>query len=138
MSPKQIKLRKFLIKQIHISKRYQERYKDNRDEYEHILEDRYGVVSSKELSIDQLKAFVKWLNYETDKLEQNKKLSTATEPQIKKMRALWEEVARTPSDETLRAMITKITKKQYLHVDAISKKDAQTMIIVLTKMKGER
>ena len=138
MTPKQAALKKSLIKGIHISKRYQEYYKNDREAYELILEDRYGVSSSKKLTIDQLKAFVKWLNYKTDELKQDKKKSTATEPQLHKIRELWHSVARTPTDEALRAFIYKITCKHYLHIDALTKTDAQKMIVVLEKMnKGK-
>ena len=73
-------------------------------------------------------------------LNQRKKLNPnpephVGEPQLKKIRELWHSVARTPTDEALRAFIYKITFKQYLHIDALTKTDAQKMIVVLMKME---
>lgn len=138
MTAKQTKLKKSLIKGIHISKRYQEYYKNDRDTYEHILDDVFGVKSSKELDIDQLKAFVAWLNYKTDELRIDKRKSTATAAQIRKIKELWGTVARNPSDQALREFVHEITHNLYIHIEGISKKDAQKMIPVLKKMNKEK
>ena len=134
MTQKQKELKAKLIKQIHISKKYQEFYRYNRDVYEDIVKKHFEVASSKDMSIEQLLHFCDWLNDKTKELATIKP-TTATKKQLEAIKSLWGEVARDKSDDALRAFISRITKNNYLRVESISKKDAQKMIPVLKKMR---
>jgi len=135
MTAKQKALKKRLIQKIHTSIRYIAYLKYDRDAYEALLETHFGVDSSKKLDIDQLIIFVDFLNSKREEIPIMIRKSTATASQLRLIKELWGRVGKNPSDEALRAMVYRVTKNNYLHIDALSKKDAQTMIPVLKNME---
>jgi len=135
MTVLQKSLKSSLIKQVHISILYQQIYKHDRDMYEDLLLNHFGVSSSKELDIDQLMELVKFLNKKSDSLKVMMRKSDATPSQIRFIKDRWQKVAREKSEDALRAFIKRITKKSYLHIDSICKKDAQKIIIALKNME---
>ena len=132
MTAKQKAYKKSLIQQVHVSPKYQEYYKENKEDYRAKLDEHFGESSSKDLNIEQLLVLVKWLNYDLPDLPIIKDRSKdATEAQIRLIYALWETYARDTSETALRAFIAKITKNTYLHLDRLSKADATKCILAL-------
>lgn len=132
MTDKQKSYKKSLIQQVHISPKYKEYYRENREDYLDKLLEHFGVKSSTEMSIKQLVALVKWLNYELPDLPIIRDRSRdATAAQLGLMRELWQHYARDTSEEALRGFVKRITKKLYLHLESVSKADATKCIIAL-------
>ncbi|DAB30558.1 MAG TPA: hypothetical protein CFH84_03435, partial [Sulfurimonas sp. UBA12504] len=130
---KQQTLHSSLIKQLHISKRYKEYYKEKKDEYVEMLEMHFGVYSSKELSIDQLMVLVDYLNFKRDALPEYK-AEICTKAQLSTMRGLWNSFASTPTDEALVKFVNRNRGKNYEELHMTSKSDAQKVIPVLKTM----
>jgi len=135
MTPKQKRLKASLIKALHISKRYQEYYKENRDAYKELLSEYFGVESSLELGIEELIGLVDWMNFKRDVLPMRKE-PNCTKAQLVMMQGLWREVARNTSEEALLAFVQRIIHKRYLHLHMLSKTEAQKVIPVLKKMQN--
>ena len=139
MTAKQEAYKKSLIQQVHVSDKYSTYYGGNISDYRDKLETHFGERSSKELNIEQLLVLVKWLNYDIPDLPIIKDRSKeATERQMTLIRTLWSTYANDTSDTALRGFINKITKKTYLHLDKLSKKDAALCIVALKKTLKER
>lgn len=137
MTPKQQIFHKSLIRALHLSKRYKEYYSDNKQEYREMLDEHFGVSSSKELCLDELIVFVDYMNFKADELPTKRRVneSLCSEAQLKMMRGLWSERARDKSEEALLSFAKRVLKKHYLHLHMISKSEAQKLIPVLQKMK---
>jgi len=135
MTPKQKQLHASLIKALHISRRYKEYYKENRDEYKELLSEHFGVESSKELGIDELIGLVEWMNFKLDVLPQQKAYHHCTQAQLRMMQGLWNSFARDSSEDALLEFVNRIIHKRYLHLHMLSKSEAQKVIPVLKKMQ---
>jgi len=134
MTPKQKKLHASLIKALHISRRYKEFYRENREEYLELLWEHFKVESSKELSIDQLMLFVDWMNFKEAELPQYQE-RICTKAQLATMRGLWKSFATTKTDEALLKFVNRQTKKSYTKLHMVSLREAQKIIPVLETMK---
>jgi len=134
----QAEFKKTLIKRIHLSKKYQEYYKHNKDEYKEILQEHFGVESSKELKIDNLKVLVDYLNFKRDNLpvRDERDARLCTPEQKNAMQTIWNSFASTPTDEALLKFVNRQTKKRYLHLYMVSKNEAQKIIHALKVMQG--
>ncbi|RLC89877.1 MAG: hypothetical protein DRI37_02910 [Chloroflexi bacterium] len=132
MTVKQKAYKKSLIQQVHVSQKYQEYYKENKEDYRSKLQEHFGESSSKDMNIEQLLVLEKWLNYDLPDLPIIKDRSKdATEAQITLIHQLWDRYAKDTSQKALRAFIAKITKNTYLHLDKLSKADATKCILAL-------
>jgi len=139
MTKSQIKFKADLIKQVHISKKYQSFFRDNKEEYQDKLFAHFGVRSSKDLNIEQLIALVDYLNYKTPELATIKDRSKdATERQLTVIRELGQVYATDKSEEATRNFIYRITKNRYLNLKSISKADATKCILALKKTLKEK
>lgn len=138
MTPKQKNFHKSLVRAIHLSKRYKDYYKENKYEYVELLQEYFGVTSSKELSIDQLISFVDFMNFKRKSL--TKYESRADEPcthaQLSTMRGLWGDFARIKTDEKLLVFINRNRRTEYKEIHLVSKFDAQKIIPILKTMKA--
>lgn len=134
MTQKQKQLHASLIKALHISRRYKEYYKDNREEYKELLQEHFCVESSKELSIDQLMLFVDWMNFKRDTLPTYDG-RICTKAQLATMRGLWKSFATNKDDKALLEFIKRVTKKAYKELHMVTLSDAQKIIPVLERMK---
>lgn len=112
MTPKQKLLHASLIKALHISRRYQEYYRENKDEYIELLQEHFKVDSSKELSIDQLMTFVDYMNFKQVELPTYKN-RICTKAQLSTMRGLWNSFASSPTDEALLKFANRQAKQSY-------------------------
>jgi len=134
MTPKQKRLHASLIKALHISRRYQEYYKDNKDEYRELLQEHFKADSSKELSIDQLMIFVDYMNFKKVELPTYKN-RICTKAQLATMRGLWNDFATTKTDEALLKFANRQTQKTYTELHMVTLREAQKIIPVLETMK---
>jgi len=138
MTKKQENFHKSLVRSIHLSRKYKEFYRDNKEEYVELLQEHFGVTSSKELSIDQLISFVDFMNFKRHSLPKYE--SRADEPcthaQLSTMRGLWSDFARTKTDEKLLAFVNRNRRTEYAEMRLVSKIDAQKIIPILKTMKA--
>lgn len=140
MTQAQEHYQKKLIKSLHISRRYREYFKDEKEEYRELLQEHYGVDTSKKLTINQLITLVDYMNFKDVKLPTYKRRgdefgARATKPQLEMMKGLWNSFADNPTDTALLAFVNRQTKKTYLYVYMVSKTEAQKIIPVLQRMK---
>jgi hypothetical protein len=128
--------RAILVKQIHISKRWREYYKSNRDDYVDLLQTHFGVSSSKDMQIDQLVMLRDWMNFQLANLPiQKPKNEMATPEQLSIIRSIWTNYANDASDTALLKFAKRIVGTQYLHLKSLPCKEAQKLIPVLLKMQ---
>ena len=139
MTKKQEAFKKSLIKQVHLSKRYQNYYKEEQEEYRELLKNHFGVSSSKDLNIKQLIALVEYFNYDIPELPIIRDRSKdATKRQIALLRHLWKSYARDKSDRALLYFIKRVAGTLYISLDVISKGDIAKAIVALKKNVKEK
>lgn len=137
LTAKQKAYHKALVQYVHVSKKYRAYYKDNRDEYEEVLERAFGVRSSKELSVDDLTVLVDWLNHRRDDLPVHRP-DKITDAQEVMLRDLWGRYAKDKSDIALLTFVKRVAKKIYLKVELVDKQAATKCITALKKTLGEK
>lgn len=134
MTKKQKEAYASLIKQVHTSIRYQNYYRENRDEYVQMIEDAFGKKSSLELSVSELIILVDYLNMRSESLPTfTPKQSTPA--QVWKIMQTWEAKARDKSDAALLQFCKRIIKHEYESPNQLTFNEAQKVILALEKMK---
>jgi len=141
MTLKQERYYKSLIKALHLSRRYKEYFKDEKDEYVELLQESFGVNSSTKLSINQLILFVDYMNFKDVVLPTYTKRdgefgATCTKPQLEMMRGLWNSFATTKTEEALLKFANRQAKKSYTKLHMVTLREAQKIIPVLETMKN--
>lgn len=134
VTPKQKAYHTNLIQQVHVSLRYQNYYRDNRDEYEELLKSSFNKSSSKDLSVDQLIKLVDYLNMKRADLP-TAKPTAATPQQLYKIEQSWGAKARDKSTASMLVFVKRITKKDVSRLADLKKDDARKVIIALEKME---
>jgi len=124
MTKKQILYKKRLLQLVHLSHTYKVFFVNNREGWEEFLTKRFGVKSSKDLSIDELKSLVDYLNNKTDKLEFKK----ITKNQLNFLLALWKQKSLIKNIASLKAFAKKIVKKEVTELEDLSYRDATKLI----------
>lgn len=134
MTQKQKNAHASLIKQVHTSIRYQNYYRNEREEYVEMLNGAFGKDSSVALSVSELITLVDYLNMKRDTLPTfTPKQSTSA--QVWKIMQLWEAKARDKSDAALLSFCKRIIKKEYETPNQMEFNEAQKVILALEKMK---
>ena len=134
MTPKQQALKAHLIKVIH-TLRGQCGLGDE-EVYRGVLQNAYGVRSSKDMELGDLIDFAKKLGCVPPKKDKEKAISkNATQKQLDTIVGLWEQVARDKSPLALRNFCDKIIKKRPLYLSSLGVKEAQKVILALLEMK---
>lgn len=134
MTKKQKDAHAALIKQVHTSIRYQNYYRNEREEYVKMIEDSFGKKSSRDLSVSELIILVDYLNMRRESLPTfTPKQSTSA--QVWKIMQLWEAKARDKSDAALLSFCKRIIKKEYETPNMMEFNEAQKVIFALEKMK---
>jgi len=128
----QLKLKKQLIKAVHVSKRYVNFFKENESEYRELLKKHFGVESSTKLTIEQLMMLIDYLNFKRDSLPVYKP-QKATARQIEHLRGLWKRYAKDKSDRALLWFLKRFEGVLPLRVEYVSKESAQNAIVALKK-----
>ena len=134
MTHKQLAYQKSLIKQVHISSRYQNYYKENKAEYQELLKEHFGVCSSKELSVSDLIILVDYLNFKRDTLPSTPPPRDITKKQYEYIKGLWNDKARDKSDEALLNFVKRQTKRKIDSLNKLGFEEAQKLIIALKAM----
>ena len=137
LNAKQKAYHKALVQGVHVSKKYRAYYKDNKEEYQEVLERAFGVRSSKLLNIDNLQILNDWLNGRRDELPTHRP-EDMSEAQEVKLRELWCGYAKDVSDTALLSFVKRVSKKAYMRVDLIDKASATKAITALKKTTGEK
>jgi len=109
MTEKQKQTCERLVKSVHLSARYQNYFKYNREEYTQMLLNAFGKNSSLSLTIGELILLVDYCNFKIEKLPVFVP-SLASQQQIFKIGALWEEKARDKSRYALQKFINRVAK----------------------------
>lgn len=134
MTQRQKNAHSSLIKQVHTSIRYQNYYRNEREEYVEMLKGSFGKDSSVALSVSELIILVDYLNMKRDTLPTfTPKQSTSA--QVWKIMQLWEAKARDKSDTALLSFCKRIIKKEYETPNQMEFNEAQKVILALEKMK---
>lgn len=134
MTQKQKNAHASLIKQVHTSIRYQNYYRNEREEYVEMLEASFGKNSSVALSVSELIMLVDYLNMKRHELPTfTPKQSTPA--QVWKIMQIWEAKARDKSDTALLSFCKRIIKKEYETPNQMEFNEAQKVIVALEKMK---
>ncbi len=126
-------LKKRLIKAVHISQRYVNYYKDNKDEYKKLLKKHFEVESSKFLTVSQLIALLDYLNFKTSTLNY-KDTTKASDTQVYKIKQLWEQYADDKSDRALIHFLSRYNQRiLVLKIENYPAKVIQKGIIAIKK-----
>lgn len=134
MTPKQQALKAHLIKVIHTLKG--QCGLGDEEVYRGVLQNAYGVRSSKDMELGDLIDFAKKLGYVPPKKDKEKAIfKNATQKQLDTIVGLWEQVARDKSPLALRNFCDKIIKKRPLYLSSLGVKEAQKVILALLEMK---
>ncbi|WOE69113.1 phage protein GemA/Gp16 family protein [Hydrogenimonas thermophila] len=130
----QLKLKKQLIKAVHVSKRYVNFFRENESEYRELLKKHFGVESSTKLTIEQLMMLIDYLNFKRDSLPIfNQNPQKATARQIEHLRGLWNRYAKDKSERALLWFLKRFEGVLPLRVEYVSKESAQKAIVALKK-----
>jgi len=134
MTQKQRNYKKALIKSIHTSPLYNEVYKEDRELYETMLNNRYVVKSSKDLEIDQLIDLNNFLNKKESKTTL-KKVTGITKNQLSFILTLWENNSMHKDMFSLLKIIKRVTKREISSIEELTKKEAGVVIASIKNMK---
>lgn len=134
MTPRQKVAKTSLIKQVHTSQRYRNYYRDNRDEYEALLQNSFGKKSSKALSVGELIMLVDYLNMKRSSLPEFEQ-AKASAPQLYKIEQLWSAKARDKSTAALLGFVERITSKRLNVLSDLGKGEAAKLIVALEAMQ---
>lgn len=135
MTPKQKATHASLIRQVHTSTRYQAYYSDHREEYEELLQEHFGVTSSKALDIGQLIELVNFLNMRSASLPVMHRRSQATPQQLWKIEQLWHEKARDKETAAQLSFVKRITGRRLKVLGEIDGDEATKVIVAMEAMK---
>jgi len=133
MTQKQKIYKASLIKAVHTSKLYIDIYSKDRELYEDMLFNNFGVKSSKNLSIDELKRLVLFLgssgfikyDYLKTKISKNQGAFLLT---------LWREKSRLKDEKSLLNLIKSRFKISLNSIYELEKKDFKKVVAVLKNM----
>ncbi|MFX4241477.1 phage protein GemA/Gp16 family protein [Aliarcobacter butzleri] len=136
MTNKQRAYKQALIKQVHTSKLYIDVYSQDRELYEDMLQNNFGVKSSKDLSIDGLMELVKFL--QGNPFTRSKKAIKsfkATTNQTDYILTLWQKNSLYKDVFSLFNFAKKIIKKEINSLDELNKNEARTLINAVLNIK---
>ena len=134
MTKKQIAYKKALLKMVHLSHTYKAFFANNREGWEEFLTKRFGVKSSKDLSIDELKSLVDYLNNKSDKLEVKK----ITQNQLNFLLNLWEQKSRLKNKEALINFAKRIIKRNFDNLEDLSHREAAKLISAVKNLAVQK
>lgn len=133
LTPKQENYRKRLLAQVHLAPKYVEHYVRYNDDYRAMLNQYFGVETSANLSIDELKVLVSFLN------------GTIPEPVVRATRAqlcfiwhLWQQKARVPTEKALKQFICAMYGWTPISLDVLSRGHANGVLGALRKLPNSR
>lgn len=136
LTKKQEIYRKMLLRQIHLSPRYINFYKDEKEEWRSFLMGKFAVNTSARLSISNLEELLRYMSFKSLDIQPTiELLDKASKKQCELLRGIWSEWARDISDEALLRFIGKKWKKFYIKLEYIPKAEIRTYIAVIKGFK---
>lgn len=117
--------------QVHRTKLWFDVYRHDREFYEDMLFNNFGVKSSKDLNIDSLKRLVKFLGGSSFVSLK----TTVTNNQARFLLTLWKQKARLKDEANLLKLIYNRFKISLNSIYDLEKKDFKKVIAVLQNMK---
>ena len=111
----------------------------NDTERKEFMQSRFGVDSTKRMSISQLELFLKFCLGKVSDLPYFEYVP-ATEPQIHKIKAIWAEKGRDKSETALLKFVLKPARRQgekaIESLYELTKEEAKNVIVALERMKS--
>lgn len=133
MTKKQKAYKKALLRKVHMTKTYLDVYAHDRELWEDFLQASYGVRSSKDLSIDELRNLVDVLEAKA-----SIKRKDATLNQINYILALWQKNSTNKDIFSLLKLAKKILKREIKDLKELNYKEASALIGVVRKLKAPK
>lgn len=130
MTQKQQAFKKMLVMQVHRTKLWFDVYSHDRELYETMLFNNFGVRSSKELDIDNLKKLIKFLN-DGKMIYTKPNVVSITKNQALFLITLWRQNARNKEDEALLKLIYTRFKISLNSIYELKKGDFKKVVAVL-------
>ncbi len=130
MTKRQRDYKKALLKAVHTSKMYKDVYANDRELYEEMLKNFFGVNSSKDLSIDELKRLIKFLNHK----EQNIQKEYITPNQKGYIAVMWSKKSLFKDEKSLLKFAKRILKKEVKDIAEITKREAMKLIVAINNL----
>jgi len=124
--------KKLLIQQVHLSRKYREYYKNNKEDYKELLKRSFNVESSTKLDIDSLISLVDFLNYKTEDIVTKNNVKITAMQKVKLLE-LWETYAKDTSEVALMRFVYAVSKKRFISIGAMDKALASKVIAILIK-----
>ena len=134
MTDKQRRYKSALIKSIHCSDMYKNIYAHDRDLYESMLQNRFGVDSSKKLGIEELISLDRFMN-KKDGLQIVPKKIYATKNQIAFIKTLWGANSKEKTISSLLKLVSKVLQKEVERLEDIAKNEAGKVIASIKNIK---
>lgn len=129
LTEKQQAYRKRLLAQVHLSQKYTDFYAHYEDDYRAMLEQHFNVRSASELSIDELKALVDFLNYRA-----KAPVVHGSAAQLSYLRNRWQAKANDPSDNGIRKLCQKLFGFMPMRLENLSKQQVNGLINAVNRM----
>jgi hypothetical protein len=120
-----------LVKGVHLSQRYKNYYRHNREEYVEMLEGAFGKKSSVGLSVSELILLLDYMNMKSVKLPTYAP-KRATPAQVWKIMQVWDAKARDKSDTALEKFVFRVAKTT---LNDMTYEGAKKVLIALGKFK---
>ncbi|WP_324172006.1 phage protein GemA/Gp16 family protein [Sulfurimonas sp.] len=136
MTEKQRNYQSALIKSIHSSELYKDVYSDDRELYEAMLENTFGVLSSKKLSIEELINLNNFMNKKGELRVAPKKVGSTTN-QINFIKTLWSKNSRNKDLNSLLTQVKKVIKRDINALESLTKDEAGKVIASIKNIKPE-
>lgn len=129
LTEKQQAYRKRLLAQVHLSKKYTEFYAYYEEDYRAMLQQHFSKTSAAQLSIDELRALVDFLNE-----RRHSPITTVTPAQLSYILNRWRIKAQNPSDNALRQLCQRLFGVAPLRFEHLSKTQASGLINVINRL----
>jgi hypothetical protein len=135
MTKKQQFYKKNLIQQVHLSKMYQNHYKHNKEDYQHLLFQHFKVISSKDLDIENLIKLVDYLNGKCD--IKNVTPNSATTSQLNKLKLLWGNNSHSKCiDSLITFLSTRVIRRKIVNLTELTRQEATNSIVAVEKLRN--
>ncbi len=129
LTEKQQAYRKRLLAQVHLSQKYTDFYAYDEDAYRDMLVQHFNVRSASELNIDELKALVSFLNYQSQS-----PVVHGSKAQLAFLRNRWQIKANDPSDNGIRKLCEKLFGFMPMRLEMLSKDQINGLINAVNRM----
>ena len=131
MTKKQKIYKNSLLRSVHTSRTYLEVYSKDRELYEQMLKNSFGVKSSKDLSIDELKRLILFLNGKSNDLKKD----LITTNQKSYILVMWDKKSFFKDEDSLLKFAKRILQREVNSIDEITKREAIKLIAAVKNLK---